>query len=134
MAELSQQEEQELIEALIAIDWTLEIDDESLQVIRERCRCSLNKEKCIMENLYGRNLIRYDSGVANYLRGSRHQHPSRNGKGQSSLLPAIAASSAQNGCRASCYGPSLAPMQRLSIRHVAWEQAILQAPWKPTGY
>ena len=61
MAELSQQEEQELIEALMAIDWTLEIDDESLQVIRDRCRCSLNGAKVIMENLYGRNLIRYDS-------------------------------------------------------------------------
>jgi hypothetical protein len=61
MAELSQQEEQELIEALMAIDWTLEIDDESLQVIRERCRCSLKGAKGIMENLYGRNLIRYHS-------------------------------------------------------------------------
>jgi hypothetical protein len=35
MTELSQGEEQKLIEALIAIGWTFEIDDESLQVIRE---------------------------------------------------------------------------------------------------
>jgi hypothetical protein len=61
MAELSQQEEQELIEALVAIDWTWDIDGESLQVIRERCRCSLNEARGIMEDLYGRNLIRYDS-------------------------------------------------------------------------
>ena len=61
MAELSQQEEQELIEALMAIDWTLEIDDESLQIIRKRCRCSLTEAKGIIENFYGRNLIRYHS-------------------------------------------------------------------------
>jgi len=51
--------------------------------------------------------------AATYLREYRHHHPSGNGKDQSSLLPAVATPPAQNGGRASCYGPALVPAQNL---------------------